>query len=416
MPSVAVEDPIITDYNRYKPNGTSTVLIVIDSNLIGEEKFFQNMGVVRMKFAEWLKPFEIKFGVKFVITGIQTFTPQEEDSLDDSFSKVPVEIGWQFSSGLDDPKVNGNGYDWLIIYQENYRGGQNQANAVYGNALIIAHNQPIQPNPWTSQQLILLHEVGHLFGGMHGAGGKVDPSWFGNETLSFMEYDNLSTMYNQGWDKNNLPCDEENFARINASRFRFDLTDADADNLPNYYEYRYGLNANEKDSTADKDDDGLENLDEYLQGTDPITDDTDQDSVSDWAEIYLGTSPLNATDFPIVLIPIIVPAMENTTFRQYNPIQLRWRGVSSNPFSFTIYQNGSFVVEQPWEEELIQYQVRTRTAGVFNYTAVVRDQDGDETTSMIIITILPPKSTDFSWIAPLIAIYFLVVFARRRKH
>lgn len=413
--SLRNEDPTITEYNRYEPDGNSTILVAIDSHLLGDEQYFPDEEAVKTQFEGWLTPFETKFGVSFHVKDITTFTPAEDDSLDDSFVKVPNELGWQFSTSIGDPNENGNGYDFLIIYQENYRGGQNRANAIHGNALIIAHYQPIQPNPWTSRQLILLHEVGHLFGGGHDANGDVDPAWYGNQTLSFMDYKNLSTMYDDGWDKNNLPCDDENFAKINSSRFRFDLNDADADNMPNYYENRYGLNPNANDSLEDKDNDGLGNLDEYLHGTNAISEDTDQDSFSDWAEVYLGTSPINASELPSVPIPIIVSDTKNTTIIRNNLAILRWRAISSDPTSYRIYQNGSNVFESPWQQELIQYQVVLETVGLFNFTVVVRDQDGDETSSTILLRVNPARSTNLSWVAPILAIYLLVKISQRKQ-
>ncbi|MFW9854397.1 MAG: hypothetical protein ACFFFG_05025 [Candidatus Thorarchaeota archaeon] len=405
------EVPIITEYNRYEPDGTSTILVALDINLLGEGKYFPDEGAVITQFEDWLKPFETKFGVSLQVKGITTYDPGENDSLDVSLEKVTSQISWQDSSGITDPRVNGNGYDWLIIYQEYYLGGHNRVNAVYGNALIIAHYQPLD---WTSRQLILLHEVGHLFGAAHGPEGVVDDSWYGNQSLSFMNYSDLIKMHNNGWNKNNLPCDEVNFGRINATRYRFDLNDADGDNMPNYYEHRYELNPNENDSHEDKDDDGLRNFDEYIQGTDIISEDTDQDSFSDWAEVFLDTSPINDSEFPNVPIPVIVSDMRNTTVLVNTAVSLRWRAVSSNPMSYQIYQNGSNIAESPWEKELIQHQITLDTAGVYNFTAVVRDQDGDQSSSTIILHVGAARSTNLSWLAPLVGICFLV-FAIRRK-
>ncbi|MCK4809040.1 MAG: hypothetical protein KAS90_05430, partial [Candidatus Aenigmarchaeota archaeon] len=98
-----------------------------------------------------------------------------------------------------------------------------------------------------------------------------------------------------------------------------DLEDPDSDNLNNYEEYMLGTDPNSndtdndtmpdgweadnglnptdpKDGALDADNDGLSNADEYLHGTDPNNPDTDGDGYTDGWEIDNGTDPLNIND------------------------------------------------------------------------------------------------------------------------
>ncbi len=65
--------------------------------------------------------------------------------------------------------------------------------------------------------------------------------------------------------------------------------------MPDEWESLYGLNPNVNDSTLDKDNDGLTNIQEYWLGLNPNNQDTDGDGLSDGAEINTyGTNPLLA--------------------------------------------------------------------------------------------------------------------------
>jgi hypothetical protein len=57
--------------------------------------------------------------------------------------------------------------------------------------------------------------------------------------------------------------------------------DADHDGMPNRWEARYHLGAHHANARADRDHDGLRNLAEYREGTDPTDEDTDGDGVED---------------------------------------------------------------------------------------------------------------------------------------
>jgi hypothetical protein len=72
--------------------------------------------------------------------------------------------------------------------------------------------------------------------------------------------------------------------------------DGDSDGMPDWYEALHPcLDPEVPDATADPDGDGLDNLTEYGLGTDPCDSDTDDDGLSDGAEVNThGTDPLDS--------------------------------------------------------------------------------------------------------------------------
>ena len=64
-----------------------------------------------------------------------------------------------------------------------------------------------------------------------------------------------------------------------------DPVDSDADGLPDWWEIQYNLDPNDPNGanggSGDPDNDGLDNLGEYMTTTSPINPDSDQDNVQD---------------------------------------------------------------------------------------------------------------------------------------
>jgi hypothetical protein len=79
-------------------------------------------------------------------------------------------------------------------------------------------------------------------------------------------------------------------------RFADAIVDTDADGMSDRWEERYGLDPDNADDAAyDNDGEGLSNLDEYLNRTNPLDKDTDNDWLNDYYEINTsGTSPTRA--------------------------------------------------------------------------------------------------------------------------
>jgi hypothetical protein len=405
-----------TIYNRYVPDGNVSILVAVDNQLLGTDKFFTDKSNAQTVFNDWLIPFERRFNVSFHVLEVTTFTPDENDSLDISIVKVAETLSWNFANTQDDPLVNGNNYDFLIIYQEDYRGGRNRANSVNGNALIIAHNQPLS---WTSRQLILLHEVGHIFGGEHYNEGIIPPEWFGSSDMSLMSYENLSYMNIFGWNREEIPMDDHNFAIINSSKYRFDRNDADLDSLPNYYEFRYGLDPSSDDTSLDLEADGVTNIEEFIAGTNPLMSDTDGDLFSDWAEDLFGSSSLNASDLPIIDNPVIVPLVLDTTILDNQTIDLRWRAAAQIKESYSIYANDTLLTQENWEQELIQYTFNPQIPGNWEITCVVIDDQGLSVQSTIWINVQRAKSPEITlffvpWLSLLILIIAIRIKSRKK--
>ncbi len=77
-------------------------------------------------------------------------------------------------------------------------------------------------------------------------------------------------------------------------------TDSDNDMMPDFWERKFGLNITDPtDAGLDPDFDGLTNLEEFLNQTNPLDSDTDHDGFYDGIELENGTNPLDDEDFPI---------------------------------------------------------------------------------------------------------------------
>jgi uncharacterized protein (DUF1800 family) len=73
------------------------------------------------------------------------------------------------------------------------------------------------------------------------------------------------------------------------------LEDSDADGMPRWFEDLYGFNdSSSSDAALDADGDGLNNLAEFSNGTNPTDPDSDNDGLPDAAELPPGTSPILA--------------------------------------------------------------------------------------------------------------------------
>jgi hypothetical protein len=93
-------------------------------------------------------------------------------------------------------------------------------------------------------------------------------------------------------DGDGLTLAQEFAARTSPSR-----ADTDADGLPDGWEVRHGLAANDPgNATMDSDSDGLANLAEFQVGTNPVNPDSDADQMPDGYEVAHGLMPMNATD------------------------------------------------------------------------------------------------------------------------
>jgi hypothetical protein len=74
--------------------------------------------------------------------------------------------------------------------------------------------------------------------------------------------------------------------------------DVDEDDLPDWWEEKWGTEIGVDDGDADPDDDLLTNLEELAHGTDPFAPDSDSDGYGDGEEVAAGTDPLDARSNP----------------------------------------------------------------------------------------------------------------------
>ncbi len=70
---------------------------------------------------------------------------------------------------------------------------------------------------------------------------------------------------------------------------QIETEDSDGDGVPDHWEETYGFNKNDDtDMALDSDGDGLDNENEFISGTNPLSDDTDGDGMIDSAEVLLA--------------------------------------------------------------------------------------------------------------------------------
>ncbi len=126
-------------------------------------------------------------------------------------------------------------------------------------------------------------------------------------------FSNITNTGKYRWDTRDLIDDDSYRIRVtakdgaghettDASPLPFELRngnhqDSDGDGMPDPWEESHDLNINSaSDSILDMDVDGLVNVEEYLNCTDPYDPDTDNDSMNDGWEVRMGFDPLNDTD------------------------------------------------------------------------------------------------------------------------
>ncbi len=144
----------------------------------------------------------------------------------------------------------------------------------------------------SSDTIVKLHNKGAIIDGESVLVGSMN--WGSNAALRNREMGVL--IHNQGLTSEYLQSFEEDWNRLDS------LTDSDGDLLPDSWEIEHGLNRHSaailgtalSEQSLDLDEDGLNNLDEYLLGGNPHDSDTDDDCILDGDEPAFAQSVMRA--------------------------------------------------------------------------------------------------------------------------
>ncbi|MFX0087710.1 MAG: hypothetical protein ACFFAU_18815, partial [Candidatus Hodarchaeota archaeon] len=113
------------NFSKYEPDGNFSALLLVDSSLIGIGNYFHSKNYAVNRFNSWCKPFENKLGINLNFPLIKAFTPGINDSLWETMDNLCNSLPWKRTYSRNDPLLNTNGYDILVIYQKSYNSGNN---------------------------------------------------------------------------------------------------------------------------------------------------------------------------------------------------------------------------------------------------------------------------------------------------
>ena len=123
---------------------------------------------------------------------------------------------------------------------------------------------------------------------------STDPANSDTDYDGLTDYEELKTYH---LDPSDGDCDDDNLKdgeEVNTWGTNPANPDSDDDRIPDGWEAEYGLDPLKPDATNDPDGDGLSNVQEYQNSTDPRDADSDDDGLNDMREVFLyGTDPLN---------------------------------------------------------------------------------------------------------------------------
>jgi len=148
--------------------------------------------------------------------------------------------------------------------------------------------------------------------------------------------------------------------------------DTDADGMPDSFETANGLNPNDPtDATSDRDGDGLTNLQEFRQGTNPNNSDTDGDGVDDQTELFSGSDPRDPASHnrpPEITSQPVTAASEG----QLYSYQVQGSDADNDALAFSLLQSPAGMSIS--QTGLIGWTPASNQAGSF--TVIVKASDG----------------------------------------
>ncbi|MBW1691920.1 MAG: right-handed parallel beta-helix repeat-containing protein, partial [Deltaproteobacteria bacterium] len=255
------------------------------------------------------------FQVSIVAYGSKTASPTIQNNLisetsDTSIVSYGIVIGANDSSTVT-PKiyhntVDGGTYDGIVI--EKYGSSTINPEVKYN---IITNFDGYGINNSVGSPTIDYNDVWH-----NGPGQPYDQNYYGCE--GFVGTNDISDdpLFSNYELQSGSPCidaiptdsadpvtiDYAGYARPKGSGFdmgayEYQGVDSDSDGMDDHWEIIYFGDISH-DGTADGDSDGLTDLQEYQNSTDPNNSDSDNDGYYDGEEVSLGTDPADDTDYP----------------------------------------------------------------------------------------------------------------------
>ncbi|MCP4711926.1 MAG: hypothetical protein GY869_25175, partial [Planctomycetes bacterium] len=97
-----------------------------------------------------------------------------------------------------------------------------------------------------------------------------------------------------------------------------EFIDSDDDGLPDYWEEDWFGHYNQT-GTSNWDNDGLNELEEFIYGASPKSPDTDEDGVTDGVEVAQGTDPVDAADYPTMPDYYVAPWGDDESNHGFSP-------------------------------------------------------------------------------------------------
>ncbi len=146
--------------------------------------------------------------------------------------------------------------------------------------------------------------------------------------------------------------------------------DTDADGAPDGWEVNFGFDPLADDGASDPDGDGLTNVQEYLNLTNPNTSDTDADSYTDGYELNSGGNPNDGLSLPLAITSSPDPDNE-TGFDYTYAVQTTWSGVNFSldtaPPGMSIDTQSGVISWTPSLAQLGDFSISVRaTSGPYN--------------------------------------------------